>query len=76
METHSSFLAQRIHEQRSLTGYSPWDRRESDTTEVPQQARTWGPYHEQALGSLLDMHYCPLAIPQLGISISMLQQGK
>ena len=29
----------------------------------------------QALGSLLDMHYYPLTIPQLGTSISMLRQG-
>ena len=31
--TPSSTLAWRIHERRSLTGYSPWRRRESDTTE-------------------------------------------
>ena len=33
MATHSSILAWRIHEQRSLLGYSPWGRKESDTTE-------------------------------------------
>ena len=33
MATHSSILAWRIHEQRSLVGYSPWDRKELDTTE-------------------------------------------
>ena len=33
MATHSSILAWRIHEQRSLMGYSPWGRKESDTTE-------------------------------------------
>ena len=34
MATHSSVLAWRIpHEYRSLAGYSPWGRRESDTTE-------------------------------------------
>ena len=32
MATHSSFLAWRIP-QRSLAGYSLWDRQESDTTE-------------------------------------------
>ena len=33
MATHSSILAWKIHGQRSLAGYSPWDRKESDTTE-------------------------------------------
>ena len=33
METHSSTLAWRIPWGRSLVGYSPWDRKESDTTE-------------------------------------------
>ena len=33
MATHSSILAWRIHGQRSLAGYSPWGRKESDTTE-------------------------------------------
>ena len=31
---NSSILAWRIHGQRSLVGYSPWDHKESDTTEV------------------------------------------
>ena len=31
---HSSVLAWRSHGQRSLVGYSPWDHRESDTTEA------------------------------------------
>ena len=30
----SSTLAWKIHGQRSLVGYSPWGREESDTTEV------------------------------------------
>ena len=34
MATHSGILAwTRGHGQRSLTGYSPWGRKESDTTE-------------------------------------------
>ena len=33
MATHSSILAWRISGQRSLAGYSPWGRRESDTIE-------------------------------------------
>ena len=33
MAPHSSTLAWKIHGQRSLVGYSPWDLRESDTTE-------------------------------------------
>ena len=28
--THSSILAWKIHGQRSLVGYSPWDHKESD----------------------------------------------
>ena len=31
--THSSILAWRSHGQRSLVSYSPWDHKESDTTE-------------------------------------------
>ena len=33
MATCSSVLAWRIHRQRRLMGYSPWDCKESDTTE-------------------------------------------
>ena len=33
MATHSSILAWKSHGQRSLEGYSPWGRKESDTTE-------------------------------------------
>ena len=33
MATHSSVLGE-SHEQRSLAGYSPWGRKESDMTEV------------------------------------------
>ena len=35
MATHSSILAYRNHGQRSLAGYSPWGRKESDTAERP-----------------------------------------
>ena len=31
--THTSILAWKFHGQRSLAGYSPWDRKESDTIE-------------------------------------------
>ena len=31
MATHSSILAGESHGQRSLAGYSPWGRKESDT---------------------------------------------
>ena len=31
--THSSILAQKIHGQKNLVGYSPWGRKELDTTE-------------------------------------------
>ena len=30
---HSSTIAWKIHGQRSLVGYSPWGRKESDMTE-------------------------------------------
>ena len=33
MATHSSILAGKSHGRRSLVGYSPWGRKESDTTE-------------------------------------------
>ena len=33
MVTHSVFLPGGSHEQRSLAGYSPWGRKELDTTE-------------------------------------------
>ena len=40
MATHSSILAWRIpHGQRSLESYSPWDRKESDTTELLSAAQ-------------------------------------
>ena len=32
MTTHSSILAWESHEQRSLTGYNPWGRKELDMT--------------------------------------------
>ena len=32
MATHCSVLAWRIHGQRSLVGYSPWDHKELDRT--------------------------------------------
>ena len=34
MATHSSILPGKSHGQRSLAGYSPWGRKESDTSEV------------------------------------------
>ena len=34
MATHSSILAWRIPQKRSLAGYSPWRRKESDVTVV------------------------------------------
>ena len=33
MATHSVFMPGKSHEPRSLVGYSPWGRKESDTTE-------------------------------------------
>ena len=47
MATHFSILAWRIHGQRSLVGYSPWGRKELDTTE-----RLHFPYAIKAFTSL------------------------
>ena len=33
MATHSNILAWKSHGQRNLVGYSPWGRKESDTSE-------------------------------------------
>ena len=38
MATHSSILLGKSHGQRSLVGYSPWDHKESDRTEVTKTA--------------------------------------
>ena len=44
LATHTSILAWRIHGQRSLVGYSPWGRKELDTTEHTHThtCRCWG----------------------------------
>ena len=39
MATHSSILAWRIHGQRSLEGFIPWGRKESDVTETEHTHR-------------------------------------
>ena len=41
MATHSRILAWEIHGQRSLAGYSPWGRKESDTTEWVNHNKYW-----------------------------------
>ena len=40
MGTTPVFLPGEFHGQRSLVGYSPWDHKESDMTEVTEQALT------------------------------------
>ena len=40
MATHSSILPGKSHGQRSLAGYSPWGRRESDVTEQLNSSRS------------------------------------
>ena len=42
MATHSSILAWESHGQGSPEGYSPWDRKESDMTEVTEHKHTKG----------------------------------
>ena len=41
MPTHSSILAWEIPWMRSLAGYSPWDHKELDRTEVTEHAHTY-----------------------------------
>ena len=49
MATHSNILAGEFHGQRSLAGYSPWDCKELDTTElltlslsyIPKMSMSW-----------------------------------
>ena len=36
MATHSIFLPEESHGQRNLAVYSPWSRKESDTTEATE----------------------------------------
>ena len=36
------FLPGKSHGQRSLAGYSPWDHKESDTTETKRSTYNWG----------------------------------
>ena len=46
MATHSSMLAGEVHGQRSLAGYSPWGRKESDTTEQLTISLSMFPLHK------------------------------
>ena len=41
MATSPVFLPGKSHGQRSLAGYSPWGRKESDTTKAIEHARTY-----------------------------------
>ena len=43
------FLPGESHGQRSLAGYSPWSRKESDTTEHPRMSRTIHPLNHSDL---------------------------
>ena len=45
MATHSSILAGKSHGQRSLVGYSPWGRKQTDTAEATEHAAHAG--HEK-----------------------------
>ena len=46
MATHSSILAGESHRQRSLASYSPWGRKELDTTEQLTHTHTHTHTHE------------------------------
>ena len=41
MATHSGIITWKIHEQRSLVGYSPWGRKELDTAEHAHTCSKW-----------------------------------
>ena len=45
------FLPGKSHGQRSLVGYSPWGRKESDTTEPPTHTHTHTPLTKSAVNS-------------------------
>ena len=40
MATHFTIITRKIHGQRNWMGYSPWDGKELDTTEVSECAHT------------------------------------
>ena len=68
MATYSSILAWRIHGRRSLVGYSPQGRKESDTTErLPSLTQTnelrSSPCHKLFLGFLLLLEYFSNFLP-------------
>ena len=44
MQPTPVFLPGESHEQRSLVGYSPWDRKELDTTERLTRSVVWVSY--------------------------------
>ena len=41
MATHSSILARKLHEQRSLVGYSPWGRKRVRHNLATKQCHAW-----------------------------------
>ena len=47
MPIHSSILPGEAHGRRSLVGYSPWGRKESDTTKYLSYIKGIRPFHEQ-----------------------------
>ena len=59
MAIHSSILAWRIHGQRSLAGYSPQSRKESDTTEATEHAHTL--HHREVGKSTWAPRACPVS---------------
>ena len=46
----SVFLPGESHGQRSLAGYSPWDHKESDTTEATSHHHHYSPLYFYAVG--------------------------
>ena len=75
MATHSCILPGEFHGQRSWAGYSLWDHKESDTTEVKQASKSAKPGvdvvspREVFAGCLLlasDLHEPLCSFPQFG----------
>ena len=66
MATHSSTLAGKSHEWRSMVDYSPWGHKESDTTEHYSNRRTVSiqPFHMFCKSHLLYQFPLPLKYSQ------------
>ena len=58
MATHSVILAQKTQGQRSLAGYSPWDCKESDTTERLTHTHITSPFGSHKFKFVFIFYVC------------------